>query len=92
MINLLVGNLMKVGAAITGNVSPGYRPFIDPIHIEDYWIVLLLPLVFIISLTYKTIKIDDLSKLASQTFYLTAQIIVFMVLAASALWLLGALV
>jgi hypothetical protein len=70
----------------------GYRPFLDPIAIDDYWLVLLVPLVFTIALVYKTIKLDDLSHLPRQALHLAGQIVIFMVLAAAALWLLGALV
>jgi len=64
-----------------------YRPFLDPLPLESWWMVLLVPLVLGISVTYKTIKIDDLSQLPRQATFLFLQIIVFMVLAAAGLWL-----
>ncbi len=85
-------HMTHMSASLAGGATLGYRPFIDPLRLDDYWLVLLLPLVFFISLTYKTIKIEDISKLPAQAFFLTAQIVVFMILAASALWLLGVLV
>jgi hypothetical protein len=72
--------------------APAWRPFLDPIAVDDYWLVLLLPLVFVVALVYKAIKLDDLSHLPRQSMHLGGQIVVFMVLAAAALWLLGALV
>ncbi|MEX2216326.1 MAG: hypothetical protein WD768_19600 [Phycisphaeraceae bacterium] len=87
MINLIFALFSQ-----SGSTTLAYRPFIDPLKLDDYWLILLVPLVFAISLTYKTIKTDDLSKLPGQALYLTAQIVVFMILAASALWLLGVLV
>jgi len=74
------------------STTPGWRPFLDPIAIDDYWLILLVPLVFAVALVYKAIKLDDLSNLMRQTLQLAGQIVVFMVLAAAALWLLGALV
>ena len=70
----------------------GYRPLLDPIPIDDYWLLLLLPLVFVIALVYKTIKLDDLTHLMHHALYLAGQIVVFMVLAAAGLWLMGMLV
>lgn len=91
MIDAVI-SAVHAGMSAIGNLSLAYRPFIDPLKMDDYWLLLLLPLVLVISLTYKTIKIDDLSKLAGQTLFLAAQIVIFMVLAAAALWVMGALV
>lgn len=74
------------------SISLGYRPLLDPIPVDDYWLLLLVPLVFAISLVYKTIKLDDLTHLPRQTFFLAGQIVAFMLLAAAALWLMGMLV
>lgn len=74
------------------SLSLGYRPLLDPIPVDDYWLVLLLPLVFAISLVYKAIKLDDLTHLPRQSIYLAGQIVAFMFLAATALWLMGMLV
>jgi len=71
-----------------------YVPFLDPLpwdH-ELFWLSLLLPLVVVISVVYKTIKLPDLKQLPRQAGMLTVQIVVFMVLAACALWLLTELV
>ena len=74
------------------SIPLGYRPLLDPIPADDYWLVLLLPLVFAISLVYKAIKLDDLTHLPRQSIYLAGQIVAFMFLAATALWLMGMLV
>lgn len=67
-----------------------YRPFLDPLPIDGYW--LLLPLVIAIAVVYKTIKVDDLVRLPREATILATQIMIFMVLAAVALWLLVELV
>lgn len=67
-----------------------YKFLHGPLPLDDYWLVLLVPLVVAISLVYKAIKLDDLSQLLRQTLYLATQIIFLMALAAGVLWLLTA--
>jgi len=62
-------------------------PFLAPLPLDRYWLLLLLPLVVAIAIVYKTIKLEDLSQLPRQAAFLTGQIVAFMVLAAAALWL-----
>lgn len=64
-----------------------FRLFLEPMPLDDYWLVLLVPLAIVIAVVYKTIKLDDLAQLPSQAVYLATQILLFMVLAAAALWL-----
>ena len=64
-----------------------FRPFLDPLPtLAGDW--LLVPLIVAIAVVYKTIKLDDLSRLPREATILTAQIAVFMILAGAALWLL----
>ncbi|MEM6459063.1 MAG: hypothetical protein AAF710_06700 [Planctomycetota bacterium] len=67
-----------------------YRPFLDPLPIGNspLWYWLLVPLVVLVSVAYKTIKLDDLRALPRQAARLTTQILVFMALAASVIWVL----
>ncbi len=65
-----------------------YRPFLDPLPLDTYWLLLLPPLAIGIALVYKTIKLDDLKQLPREAAFLAAQIVAFMALAAVALWLL----
>jgi len=71
--------------------SLGMLPLHYPLHLDRCWLVLLLPLIIVISVVYKTIKIPDLSKLPQQAAVLTLQIILFMALVAAALWLISEL-
>jgi TRAP-type C4-dicarboxylate transport system permease large subunit len=73
-------------------ITLAYVPFRDPIPIGDAWLVLLLPLIIVISIVYKTIKLADLSRLPREATQLSATIMVFMLLAAAGLWLLTELV
>jgi hypothetical protein len=65
-----------------------YTPFVDPLPIDSVWYLFILPLTAAIAVVYKAIKLDDLSLLPRQAASLTFQIVVFMILAAAALWLL----
>ena len=65
-----------------------YRPFLEPLPVDTYWLLLLLPLVLAIAIVYKTIKLDDLSQMPRKALWLAGQIIAFMILAAAALWLI----
>ncbi len=63
-----------------------YVPFRDPLHIDAYWMWMMIPLVIAVSVVYKTIKIDNLSQLPLQAAFLALQIVAFMVVAAAVLW------
>ncbi|HEX7009814.1 MAG TPA: hypothetical protein VF184_07525 [Phycisphaeraceae bacterium] len=65
-----------------------YRPFLDPLPLHSGWMWLMLPLALAIAVVYKTIKLPDLSALPRQAATLAVQIIVFMALAAAAVWLI----
>lgn len=69
-----------------------FRPFLDPVPIDQYWMLMLLPMVIAIAVVYKTIKTDRLEKIPREATVLAAQIIAFMIMAAAALWMLTELV
>lgn len=73
-------------------VTLALKLFIEPMPLDDYWLLLLAPLAIAVAVVYKTIKLDDLAKLPRQAAYLAAQILAFMMLAATALWLATELV
>jgi len=84
--------MMSLSATILSLVMalPGlgqWRPFLDPLPLEEYFMLFLLPLIVVIAVVYKTIKLEDLSLLPRAAGILTVQIVVFMALAAVALWL-----
>ena len=66
--------------------TPAWRPFLDPIPVGAFWIFLFFPIAFAISVVYKTIKLEDLSKLPAAAVWLTVQITVFMIASAFVLW------
>ena len=67
-----------------------YRPFLDPLPIGNapWWGLVFFPLVVLVSVAYKTIKVRDLSQLPGQATRLAIQIVVFMGLSAVGLWAL----
>lgn len=65
-----------------------WRPLLDPLPLDSYFLLFLVPLIAVIAVVYKTIKLEDLSRLPRSAAKLTLQILVFMVLAAAALWML----
>lgn len=73
---------------IVGAPSLAYRPFLDPLPLDRWWLLLLPPLALGIAVVYKTIKLPNLSNLPQQAAMLAAQIVAFMILAAAALWLI----
>ena len=85
-LDILVSNLAYT-ASLHGLLALAIQPFHEPLPIDRYWIVLLLPMVVAISVVYKTIKIKDLSQLPRQATSLAFHIIMFMTLAAAMLWL-----
>lgn len=88
---MILGSL-DVLLAVSGPLTLGFRPFLDPLPIDRYWMLLLLPLVIGISVVYKTIKVDNLERLPREAAVLAAQIVAFMIMAAAALWMLTELV
>jgi len=72
----------------TGSTMLGYTPFLDPSPIVPFWWLVMLVLVVLVSLAYKTIKLPNLSNLPRQTVYMSLQILAFMVLAALAIALM----
>ncbi len=64
-----------------------WTPFLDPIPLDRYWLWLLPPLVAVIAVVWKALKVRDMRHLPRQATVLWAQILAFMALAAVALWL-----
>lgn len=80
--------LWLITTAAPSKPTQAFQLFHEPLPIERYWLLLLLPLVTVISVVYKTIKLQDLSQLPRQALFLMTQILAFMVMAAAVLWLI----
>jgi len=57
-----------------------YTPFIDPVNINQYWYLLLLPVSLLVSLSYKACRVESLSDLPREVGVMTVQIVVVMIL------------
>ena len=57
----------------------GYRPFLSPLPIWDYWYLLIVPLCFGLSVVYKAIRLPSMRQVFRQ-----ATVITFWILAAMA--------
>ncbi|MBC7785396.1 MAG: hypothetical protein H7144_16305 [Burkholderiales bacterium] len=56
-----------------------YRPFLTPLPVWDYWVLLLIPLCAGIAIVYKTIKCRYVSQVPKEALILTLFILAAMV-------------
>ncbi|MFZ4573476.1 MAG: hypothetical protein ACOYN0_03700 [Phycisphaerales bacterium] len=56
-----------------------YRPFLDPLPLDAYWYLLLIPIAIGISLAYKAVRVREMKDYPRQVLVLTIQIVVSMV-------------
>lgn len=71
---------------LAGSLILAWRPLLDPLPLDDYWLWLMIPLVAAIAVVYKAIKLDDLTLLPRQALGLMLQFIFLMALAAIVLY------
>ena len=69
-----------------------HRLFLQPLPLDRYWLVMVLPMIAAICVVYKTIKLEDISQLPRQACALAVQISLFMVLASAVLWIVTKLI
>lgn len=62
-----------------------WRPFLDPLNLHAYWWVFLIPLSFGISVTYRAVRMRDLTGYTRAVIVMTIQIILAMI----ALWIVS---
>ena len=65
-----------------------WRPFLDPLPLELYWLWLAIPLVALISVAYKAIRLDDLQQLPKHAARMSVEILLLLTVAAVVLWLI----
>lgn len=68
-------------------LTMAWRPFLDPLPIDRYWLAMLIPLALAISLVYKAIRLSDLKQLPRQAALMAFQMLFYMALAGAAVWL-----
>ncbi len=57
-----------------------YRPFLDPINISGWWWWLVIPMVFLIAMVYKAIRVPTMRRYWRQVVKMTVQVMVVMIL------------
>ncbi len=57
-----------------------YRPFLDPIDVDGWWWWLVVPLVFLISMVYKAIRVPKMRRYWRQVIKMTVQVMLVMFL------------
>ena len=72
--------------------SASWRPLLDPLPVDDYWLWLMAPMAVAIAVVYKAIKLDDLTPLPRQAIWLAVQFVIVMAVAAAVLWLVTEMV
>lgn len=63
-----------------------YRPFIDPLNVQDVWFLLLLPLSFGVAMTYKAIRVETAGEYWRKVIIMTAQLVLGIVVAGLVLY------
>ncbi len=68
-----------------------WRPLLDPMPIDALWLWLSLPLILVICIVYKAVRLHDLSLLWRQSAWLAVQVMAFFGLVAMGVWILAGL-
>lgn len=55
-----------------------FRPFLDPLPIDAYWYLLLIPISIFIAVSYKAVRVVDMKDYLRHVVVLSVQIIVSM--------------
>jgi len=79
---------MNFAALVWTLASGGYRPFIWPAPVWNYWYLLLPPLCLGIAIVYKSIRCDQMKRVPRESIQLCCVILAVMCLAGLGLWLL----
>ncbi|MCC6321811.1 MAG: hypothetical protein IT438_10310 [Phycisphaerales bacterium] len=65
-----------------------WRPFIDPINVHESWFLLLVPMAFGVAVVYKAVRMQELNRYWMHVIYMTAQIVIAMILLGAATYLI----
>lgn len=63
-----------------------WRPFLDPMPAEAYWVWFAVPLVVLVSLVYKAIRVQRFDTLPRETLAMSFQILIALLGLAFAIW------
>lgn len=65
-----------------------FTPFLHPLPVWDYWMLLLLPLTLGVSVAYKSLKCRTMSQVPREAASIAAMILAGMAAAAAVLWII----
>jgi hypothetical protein len=65
--------------SVADMVVLGWRPFLDPLNLHSQWWAFLVPLSFLISVTYRAVRMRDLTGYWRAVGVMTVQIILAMI-------------
>ncbi|MBY0308318.1 MAG: hypothetical protein K2Q09_06220 [Phycisphaerales bacterium] len=69
--------------------SPGpWRPFLDPLVIDSFWYLLIIPIAFFIAVGYKAVRVKTLKGFWTAVLVMTVQTVLGMIALAVAFYLL----
>lgn len=57
----------------------GYVPFLDPMNVESWWYLTLIPLALGVAVAYKGVRVKDFNGYWKQVLVMTAQIVLLIV-------------
>lgn len=84
MMGLAASIIVTLGFGLVGWV-----PLLEPMPMPFSYLVLMLPMIVAVSFAYKAIKVEEVGELPREGLMLSAQILIFMALAAVVLWALA---
>jgi hypothetical protein len=65
-----------------------YTPFLQPLPVWDYWMLLLVPLTIGVSVVYKSIKCREMKDVPREATQISVMILVGMAVAAALLYVI----
>ena len=93
-MSMIGASLSSIAAALaaqrgaTPPPMPRYRPLIDPIALHEWWFLLLIPMAVFVAMTYKAVRLADMSRYWKQVLLMTAQIVVGLIALGAATYVL----
>jgi hypothetical protein len=69
----------NAAASLPNYVEFAYRPFIDGVDLHRIWFLLLIPMAFFVSMTYKAVRLADMDRYWPQVLMMTAQVLLGMI-------------
>lgn len=73
-------SILQLLHALAAAAPPrGYRPFLDPLDLHEAWWYTLIPLALGISMAYKAVRLEDLSRFWKQSLLMTVQTVLGMI-------------